>query len=635
MRAEKMTKIKFFRIGCAAAAAVFLLSGSAGYGQTQGKKPAAAKAGQAKAAQAAKPGSKPSASKKQEGLVENPASAPGQNVLSSSSVPVKPAAPKPQPSPSAPSPTGADKPKAEGDQIAPVAELPPQPIVIDTDKETLEERLAKKITLDVRDMSVVDILRFLALKGNINIAIAGNTQGRTTLALKSVSIKDALDLVILLSSLAYVIENDIIRVMSDQEYQMTYGKPFNDQQAVAIIRLKYAKPGYVLTALDNLKSNIGRIIIDEDTGSVAIIDTPKSIERMKEAIQEIEVPLEPIVYSLQYAKADVTADKLRARLDAHAVGSITVDERSNKLVVRAFPKRRAEVEKLIKSLDAPTKEVLVEARILQVAFKPQFDLGIDWNVDFRNSSIPALRKIKFSDVMMAEPTMGTSSNLFTNYGRVGIGTVNVDAFQMAIRALKQVSDTKVLANPRLLVTNNEEAHIHVGDTIPYIISTTSGTGDNAITSEDVRFVDVGLKLSLTPTINDDGFVTMILKPEISTVTGSVTSRGGGIPQINKTLVETTVMVKDGMTVVMGGLKKEIKTQLIKGVPLLMDVPVIKRFFSSTKDSIESTEIVIFITPHILTGDKDLKELQGDIKSAKEYEAGDKKEVQEQALKIKE
>src|SRR5262249_35031058 len=152
-----------------------------------------------------------------------------------------------------------------------------------------------------------------------------------------------------------------------------------------------------------------------------------------------------------------------------------------------------------------------------------------------------------------------ATNLTTQYGQIGVGDFSAGDFAATIRDLKQVSDSKILSNPQILVTNGDEATIHIGDTVPYIISTTSGTGDNAITSEDVRFVDVGLKLNVMPIINDENVITLRLRPEISTVVSSVVSKGGGIPQVNKTEVETNVIVKDGQTIVMGGLKKNDKS----------------------------------------------------------------------------
>jgi len=146
-------------------------------------------------------------------------------------------------------------------------------------------------------------------------------------------------------------------------------------------------------------------------------------------------------------------------------------------------------------------------------------------------------------------------------------------------------------------------------------------------------VDVGLKLNVIPNINDDGFVTMNLKPELSTVVTKISSRGGGIPQVNKTEVQTSVMVKDGMTIVLGGLRKDNKVQTLKGIPFLMDVPLLKPIFSATSESIESTELVIFITPHIITGAEDYRKYKGEMKPFKEY--SDKPRAPEPLLTVKE
>jgi len=500
----------------------------------------------------------------------------------------------------------------------------PQQIVIKKETVPLSGRLQRQISIDVRDMSIVDIIRFLALKGNFNVVMASNIQGRATFNLKSVRIKDALDIAVISNRLAYVMENDIIRVMTEEEYEALYGRSFSDKRTVRIIHLQYAKPSYVLAALEGIKSRIGQVIIDEDTGNVVLIDTPESISAMMDVIGDIEKPLETIVYPLEYAKADVVAEKLSKRIDSQSVGSITVDERSNKLVVRAFPGRKQEIEKVIKSLDTPTKEVLVEARVLQVVFNPQMDYGIDWQLDFSKNNL--FSGLNFKNILLDKSNLTSSSNLFSKFGEIGYGDINVDQFELAIRALKQVSDTKILSNPKILVTNNQEAKIHVGDTIPYIISTTSGTGGNAITSEDVRFVDVGLQLNVTPTINDDGYVTMSLRPEISTVVGKIQSKGGGIPQINKTEVETTVMIRNGMTIILGGLKKDNKVSIKTGVPVLMDIPILGHLFRASSEDIQSTEIVIFITPHIVTGNESYQQLRGTVKGAKGYSNEEKAAV---------
>lgn len=508
-------------------------------------------------------------------------------------------------------PVRAQAEQAQGIADNESAELP-KPILLTESKDSMEDRMARKITLDVRDMNVVDVIKFLAQKGEFNVVVSPSVDGRTTVLLHGVDIKDALDIVTISNRLAYHIDNDIIQIMSAAEYEAQYGKPFSDKTKVAIIHLQYSKPSYVLAALDNMKSNIGKIIIDEDTGSVVLVDTPKSIELMKKTIEQIEQPLDTMVYDLKYAKADVVAEKLRSRIDAKAVGSITADERSNQILVRVFPGRHEEVQKLISSLDEPTKEVLIEARVLQVILRPNFDTGIDWTAFIKNEG---KSKFNLQSIMNNSNLTATGAS----FGQIGVGNINTGDFAAAIQALHQVSDTKILSSPQILVTNNDEAKIHIGDTVPYIVSTTNGSGDNAVRSEDVRFIDVGLKLAVMPTINDDGMVTMRLRPEISSVVAKVSSQGGGIPQVNKTEVETSLMVQDGMTIVMAGLKKEDKTHTKKGIPGLMNVPYLGNLFSNTSDTITSTEIVILITPHIVKGTDDYRKVRGSIKPAKQYD----------------
>ncbi len=499
-----------------------------------------------------------------------------------------------------------------------------QPIMMTEPKESLDDRMARKITLDVRDMNVVDVIKFLAEKGEFNVIISPSVEGKSTVLLHDVDIKDALDIVVISNKLAYHIDDDIVQIMSASEYEAMYGKQFSDKTEVSIVHLQYAKPSYVLAALDNMRSNRGKIIIDEDTGSVVLVDTPQSIELMKKAIVEMEQPLDTMVFDLKYAKADVVAEKLRTRIDAKAVGTITADERSNEILVRVFPGRRDEVEKTIHSLDVPTKEVLIEARVLQVVINPTYDIGMDITAPITSAG---KQQFNLSSSALDEPALNAAAasgssadNLANTFGRISVGNFSANQFTAAIRALQQVSDTKILSSPQILVTNNEEAKIHIGDTVPYIVATTNGTGENAITSDDVRFVDVGLKLDVIPTINDDGMVTMKLTPEISEVVATIKSaEGSTIPQVNKTEVETSVMVKDGQTIVMAGLRNQDKVHTKKGIPGLMDLPLIGGAFSRTTDTLTNTEIVILITPHIVKGTDDFDKTIGTIKGAKTYD----------------
>lgn len=495
----------------------------------------------------------------------------------------------------------------------PAAPSPAQPNTAEPE-QSIDQKLERKISLDLRDMNIIDVLKFLALKGELNIATSKSVEGRVSLLLNSVSIKDALEIILISNELAYANKNNIIYVMTEAEYQTMYGKKFNDNTKVKIVYLRYARPTYVLTALQNIHSNVGKIVIDEDTGTIVMIDTPEKLAEMTKAIQEMEYKSDTKVITLEYAKAQVVAEQLKSRLDAKTVGSIQFDERSNQVIVTALPERMKEIEMLIKALDTRTKAVLLEARILQITLKPQYDTGINWEMAFTGSSNKVLRSLDFKGAFPI------STDISSTLGSIAVGNIDPNQFSVAIKALKQVSATKLLANPKIMVVNNEEAKIHIGDTIPYITTTTLGTGDTATTTETVNFINIGIQLVVTPTINDNGLIAIKIKPEISSKTGDYTTpKNAKIPIVNSTLVDTMVLVNDGNTVIIGGLVKNDKLAVQKGIPGLMDVPVLGHLFKNQSDIITNSEIVIFLTPHIVTGDSELGEAQHQIKDIKSYQ----------------
>lgn len=471
----------------------------------------------------------------------------------------------------------------------------------DTVPPELEKKLNKQISLDLRDMGVVDVYKFLAFKGDFNISISKDISGRVTLYLKHVSIRDSLDIISVANNLAYkIMSSNIIHVMTEAEYLSIYGKKFSDKSEVKIVYLNYAKPAYVLEALKNIKSEVGKIVIDEDTGSVVMIDIPEHIEEMEAAIYKMEHPLETKVYNLKYANAEDVAAKLKAKLDNKAVGSVQADARSNQLVVRAFPDRLSEVEEIINALDKKTKAVRIEVRILKVVLNPKCDMGIDWEAFFGGAKhINIVGSFPISSLISTATDLGT-------VGKIAVGELDSDSFSIELKMLKQVSETKVLANPSIMVVENKEARIHIGDKLAFVTTTTIGTGESQRVNEEIHYIDVGVQFHVTPVINDDGFITMQIKPEISSKSGELeTPQGAKVPLINTTLVETNVIVKDGHTIIIGGLRQDDFSKTKKGIPGLMDVPILGGLFSNTSKEKTATEIVILLTPHIVTGEENI------------------------------
>ncbi len=466
--------------------------------------------------------------------------------------------------------------------------------------------LLRKVSLDLRDTNVADAIRYLAEKADINVAVSKNVGGRITLSFKNVTIKDALDIVLLSNDLAAESRGEIIYVMLAKDYETLHGTKWADPRQVRIFKLQYARPTDVLTVLGSLKSRVGSIVVDNESGTVVIMDTPERIAKMKQAISSMDKESLTQVFELKYAKAKEVEANLKSRLDAKGVGSIQADERSNQVIVSALPKRMDEVEKIIAELDKKTRQVLIEAKIVKVSLNPDFDMGIDWERLFSDDYLHGLA---------LAGTFPVASSI-SSFGKLTVGTLATDDYTATLKLLKTVGETKLLSSPRIAAVNNEEASILIGTREAYITKAVTQGETTTTTASSVTFLDVGVQLHVTPTINEDGFVTMKIRPEVSSVGRTLTtSDGDEIPIVDTTTAETTVMVKDGHTIIIGGLIKDETVRTTKKIPILGDIPLLGMVFRQIDENKEKTELVVFLTPHIITGDKDMpdweeKEIRG-------------------------
>ena len=173
--------------------------------------------------------------------------------------------------------------------------------------------------------------------------------------------------------------------------------------------------------------------------------------------------------------------------------------------------------------------------------------------------------------------------------RVGVTSGDFAAF---ITALEQVTDTTILANPKILAVNKQLGQVYIGNKIGYTSQTTQ---TQTSTTQQVKFLDTGTKLSFRPYIGDDGYIRMVIHPKDS----SGTVKANDIPDEFSTELATNIMVKDGETIVIGGLFRDVVVTSRKQIPLLGDLPLIGAFFRSTSDSTTRQEVIILLTPHII------------------------------------
>ncbi|MFH0799986.1 MAG: secretin N-terminal domain-containing protein [Pseudomonadota bacterium] len=460
----------------------------------------------------------------------------------------------------------------------------------------------------MRSIDILDAIKYLAIKADLNLVASQGITGSVSFLLNDITIRDAIYIILSSNRLAYMIKGNILRVLTEEEYKGLYGKEFYDQRETKVLHLKYASPKNVGAILENIKSSVGRIVYNDSTGTIVLMDTPDKIAQMEEIIQTEELPtivrLPPVtseIFDLKYAKAPVVGEKLTPSLSKD-IGKIYVDERSNRLVVSDLPSNIDHLRTLVNAFDTKTREVFIEAKIVQVALNNQFQSGIDWG-RLVSGHVQGTFPLVLTD--FAQMT-GGSITPHTSTDSSGNKTTTYSGSGAIIKLLETFGRSNILSTPQIAAIDGQEAKIMVGSKEAYTTSSVTQSQATTTTAQQVTFVDVGVTLHVTPTINSDGMITMKIKPEVSSVTRFLkTSQGDEIPIVESTNAETTVMVRDGSTVLIGGLMNSSRVKMHKGLPLLSRIPVLGLLFRSTNDQVKNSELVVLLTPHIMTGEETL------------------------------
>lgn len=475
--------------------------------------------------------------------------------------------------------------------------------------------LDKLVSLDVIEpMEVADLLKFLALKGDLNVIVGREVAGTTKLMLKDVALGEALEIVLAANGLAYEVKGNIIKVMTDKEYRELHGEGFYERKQAKIIELKYASPKNVALILAEIKSSIGKIVADDVTGTLVLIDTPEKIIEMEAVIRKAELPTiqrqMPTVttnFVLQYAKVEDIEPQIAPMLTKE-LGQVRSDKRSKTLIVTDLPHIIAKVAHVVESFDGVKRQVFIEAKIVNVRLSNEFRMGVNWDYLFQGLD-PRFSLSAVSQFPLLDLANNAQQGILT-YRTIAAGNdVNT-----VIKALQTVGDTKLLSNPHIAVLDGEEASIKVIQQQPYA-ELQFESGSTNIVGKTYKFIDVGVTLGVTPRINEQGFITVDIKPDVSSIIGSYdTASGQGVPIVKKSVAETSVSVKDGVTIIIGGLIDEVETKETVGLPLLSRIPFLGALFRTTTTVKQNSELIVLLTPRIVTGDrfyersKDVKKL---------------------------
>ena len=312
-----------------------------------------------------------------------------------------------------------------------------------------------------------------------------------------------------------------------------------------------------------------------------------------------ETPLVSTTVKLHFAKASDVMKSLTTGSGSllSPSGTITFDDRSNVLLIQDDARSVKNIKKLIAELDKPIEQIVIEARIVTITDESLKELGVRWGI-FN----PTETAHRVSGSLDANGFSNISNNLNVNFATtvtpagslaLQVAKINGRLLDLELTALERENNVEIIASPRLLTTNKKSASIKQGTEIPYVV--TNGKND----TQSVEFREAVLGLEVTPHISKDNNILLDLLVSQNSPGNRVAYGQNEVVSIDKQEINTQVFAKDGETIVLGGVFHDTITKGVDKVPLLGDIPGIKRLFSKESERHQKRELVIFVTPHIL------------------------------------
>jgi type II secretory pathway component GspD/PulD (secretin) len=411
-----------------------------------------------------------------------------------------------------------------------------------------EEDITKNISMHADDASIASILAMLAAESGYNIVTdpTVNSENKISIHLDDVPVEQAINLVVRAVGLSYEVVGNSFLVAEHKK-------------------------------------------LKEEVGITSEVITLKYVDA-----QEVKMLLQDISDQIQ------------------------VDVSGNKLLVNASPKKIAEIKDVISEIDVPALQIMLETRLIEIAVDAEEQLGLDWSKLSKvttivaenaippftgaGSLVPGLKIIEEADGSFSEdfsplPLEQKPSQMY--FQRLGSGGIGLSrqmlAFEATLDLLLKNNTAEVLADSRLTTLNGRKASIKLVDIVPYILSS-GGVGGQV----QVQREEVGIKLEILPTVNTDGFITVKVEPEVSTIFEFI-GPDKNIPRVKSRTSSTTIRVKDSQSIIIGGLLSNDRKETYYSVPFLSKIPYIgKKLFTSKNLVDRKTDLIIQITPRIIS-----------------------------------
>jgi len=296
---------------------------------------------------------------------------------------------------------------------------------------------------------------------------------------------------------------------------------------------------------------------------------------------------------------------------------IIADEGNNALIIVATAQEYAVIDRVLKQLDVLPLQVMIDATIVEVTLNDDLKYGLQWYFSHNNGGTNQINGGSVQGLNLVDLTKDAAKALSTGGFSYAFSSGSKD-IQAVLNASAKNNNVNVISSPSLMVLNNQEATIKVGDSVPIRSSvstpvTSSGVNNNPIQTSSIQMVDTGVNLSVRPRVNAGGLVLMDILQSVNQAIKTTTSETIDSPTIQKREIESSVAVQSGETIVLGGLIKENNDYLRDGVPLLHEIPLIGPLFGGTTRNKDKTELVVLLTPRVMKSRQDARDITDEFK----------------------
>ena len=437
-------------------------------------------------------------------------------------------------------------------------------------------RAEASVTMNIVDSEVREVLTSLASIGGVNIVADDSVNGKITVQLAGVSFQEALDIITKTKGLQYQTIGNTIIVGTKNNMSAGFGQ-------LHVFHLKFANPDDVVNAA-KLALGLG--------GSTESSSTENSTQTTTTSNTN---------------NTNSTTSNNDGTTTAEISGNLTVDKATNSLLFYGTASEAQKIRVVLDQIDIPYEQVSLEAQVMSINKTDSKNLGIEWEwskaPQYYEEYTPEKITIdattgKTTSIEPAEITKrassfnkGTTGGIIS-FGRSPDGLPYEFYYAAKINALINNGKANILSKPKITTINGKEATINIGGEVPIPTLTVS---DNTTTTT-YEYKETGIILKYTPRVNDDGYITAKIHTEVSTPTYDADTKAY---RFNKRSADTQVRLKDGETMVIGGLIGSDESKVMSKIPFLGDLPILGRFFSNVNNSKNESEVIIFVTARIV------------------------------------